>query len=475
MQASISPRRHAAGQLMLTCGGLLVFFLIFAAIPGGSHSQQVREHISNGVGAAHRYLTAQDRQVERFSWHQCLGGAEWGNEGWPFPGVTPVKHRHCHFKNVCVKLLPIDHLRYDTETNYTVGLTYYKSPLLAGGPEIWSTTQSNEEPWLMTDRDHYLLKTESLEPMPKNRRFVKEPTVIMGSFWPQNFGHALGDDSLPAFRLLRQYELVQKDNYYVFHQSCKQRGGDVGCKNERGVMEFLTTKPYQEIGGELFPDADTEVCFADVVMGPNEVTMRRVDERAWPDMIQHMKRQAGIKPNGPIKKHKVVIIEKHGRRTWLNFKEVREHIEKTYGVETILINPAAMTVKEQMALLDATTVLVTPPGGASFSSEFLHKGATAVFAEWWSERDQRSYPMDQEIYTWNADLHPLFYPLTRYDLTLDRSAIHPDVLAKNTDEVLWQGWSNVTINLPRLDVYLRAAFVHSSQAIGIKLPPGLLA
>ncbi|GAA6039153.1 hypothetical protein JCM8097_000437, partial [Rhodosporidiobolus ruineniae] len=69
------------------------------------------------------------------------------------------------------------------------------------------------------------------------------------------------------------------------------------------------------------------------------------------------------------------------------------------------------------------------------------------------------------------NLHPLFYPLTRSDLTLDRAALDPQTLAANDEVALWQGWANVTINLSRLDVFLRDAFEYSGRTMGVGGPP----
>lgn len=209
---------------------------------------------------------------------------------------------------------------------------------------------------------------------------------------PHNYGHAVGDDLYPSFRLLRQFDLVRSDNHYVYHQSCEERGGWIGCRNAEELHRAVTSKPYQKLGGELFPDLETTTCFADVVMGTSQLSMRHVDERAWPEMVDHMKRIT-LPKRKKVQKHKVVVIEKHGRRTWLNYPEVREHIEAKYGVETLLLNPADYTVAEQLALFDETTVLVTPPGGVSFSSPFLRKSAVAIYVEWWSEEHGRSFPV----------------------------------------------------------------------------------
>ncbi|GAA5820822.1 hypothetical protein JCM11251_001830 [Rhodosporidiobolus azoricus] len=478
-------RRDAAYQMFLTAGGFLLFVSLFALWHGASSgSGGLREAVTSRWEGGKAYLfrtsaSSNEATLSHYSWHQCIGGAEWGNEGRPFAG-RGIHTRRCHFKNVCVRLLPLDAsvgLKWDTDTNTTIELTYYKNPLLVGGTKIWSTTQGgDEESWLMTDRDHNLTTKTVFEEVPKELKKVETPTVLMGSFWPHNFGHAIGDDLFPAFRLLRQFNLLRPDNYYAFHQSCDFRGGEIGCKNAEAVTSALTTRPYQKLGGELFPNTEEAVCFADLVMGPNALTMRVADERAWPDMITRMKENFGLRPlKSPLKKHKVVVIEKHGRRTWLNYEEVREHIEETYGVETLLVNPAELTIEEQIRLLDQTTVLVTPPGGVSFSSPFLHEGAAAIYVEYWDTTHERSFPMDQEVYTWNPSLHALFYPLARADLSLNRTALDPVTLSHfvNDEMGLWQGYSNVRINLDRLDVYLRDAFVHTSRSIGVGLPPGL--
>ncbi|GAA6034785.1 hypothetical protein JCM8097_001168 [Rhodosporidiobolus ruineniae] len=403
-------KQEAAYHLFVTCAGALVFFSLFALWHAGSSpsssspsSTGVRGAVSGSWAASKAFFSPSRSSTPRYSLHQCLGGATWDNSGHPFPGAGS-KTRRCHFQNVCARLLPLDApgMKWDTDTNTTIELTYYRDPRLGGGSTIWSTeTRESEEPWLMTDRDHYLTVREVYGEMPREKELVEPPTVLMGAFWPANFGHALGDDLLPAFRLLQLFSLLRPDNYYAFHQSCLSRGGHDGCRNARALHALVTSQPYEQLGGALFPDTVGQTCFADLVLGPNELTMRHPTGRTWVDLADWMKSRIDL-PVGsmkkPLKKHKVVIIEKHGRRTWLNYAEVRKHVEETYGVEALLVDPATLSVEDQLRLFDGTTVLVTPPGGVSFSSLFLREGAAAVMVEWWDEGQQRSFPMDQEVY-----------------------------------------------------------------------------
>ena len=46
-----------------------------------------------------------------------------------------------------------------------------------------------------------------------------------------------------------------------------------------------------------------------------------------------------------------------------------------------LVDPAALSVPAQILELASATVIISPPGGISFSAMFLSRGASAIFAE----------------------------------------------------------------------------------------------
>jgi hypothetical protein len=111
-------------------------------------------------------------------------------------GNNAGARRHCHFKNVCARLLPL--ASPDTKEKETIELTYFKPPYLVGGPQIWSTSQKVEDPWVKTDRDHSLRKVDVYEPMPEDARYVKEPTVLTGSFWVRVLSSLLPEEGTGA-------------------------------------------------------------------------------------------------------------------------------------------------------------------------------------------------------------------------------------------------------------------------------------
>lgn len=131
-------------------------------------------------------LLGKTKDVDRYSWHQCIGGSEYDNSG-NWIGTYAAMQRKCHFKNVCVRLLPYANDAQgppnDRMNNETIEMTYFQPPALIGGPRIWSTSQNDGDAWLKTDRDHFLRKVNAYEPMPTDVRYVTEPTVVSGSFW----------------------------------------------------------------------------------------------------------------------------------------------------------------------------------------------------------------------------------------------------------------------------------------------------
>jgi len=94
-------------------------------------------------------------------------------------------------------------------------------------------------------------------------------------------------------------------------------------------------------------------------------------EGSWTPFVAEIKTHLGLDVNYLPKRQKITLFYKDGRRTILNYDEMKQHLERRFRVEVEIVNPAIYTLPEQVRMLQDTTVVVSPCGGISFSSVFL--------------------------------------------------------------------------------------------------------
>jgi len=79
---------------------------------------------------------------------------------------------------------------------------------------------------------------------------------------------------------------------------------------------------------------------------------------------------------------RIVVIEKVGRRCFINHLEVVEHLRRTFGNKAIIEshNLATLSSYQQIQMFSRTHILISPFGSASYSSIFLPDFATLIVA-----------------------------------------------------------------------------------------------
>lgn len=220
-----------------------------------------------------------------------------------------------------------------------------------------------------------------------------------------------------------------------------------------------------------FWGTDGRVCFEQLLVGSRTLGMGFPSENAWEPFINLIKHHYGHPTTYHPRKQKISIIFKHGRRTFTNYDQLRVHLERKFqGVEVEVIEPAVLEIEAQIRAVRDTTVIVSPCGGVSFTAMFLSPGVSAVFAEYvtssscapltccsyWDSVNNQSAQMEKHIFAYQSSLTSFSYPVEFNDLSWDDSKIFPLFLLEEHHALKMRDWTNVTINLERMEHHVYA-------------------
>lgn len=125
----------------------------------------------------------------------------------------------CHFKNIGIQLTgePVnpDHPKSNVAQSFKL-LYYRPAEMKADGdtpnsvpPIYWHERFKSAGPWARFASPTGAAVIPLVlygDGIPENAFWsTSENTVFTGSFWPENYGHALGDDFFPIYRLAKQF------------------------------------------------------------------------------------------------------------------------------------------------------------------------------------------------------------------------------------------------------------------------------
>jgi hypothetical protein len=222
------------------------------------------------------------------------------------------------------------------------------------------------------------------------------------------------------------------------------------------------------------------ICFDQLMAGGN---MRRfVHYMAWHNhghepMLFGLRNRILKHHNIPTDKlpqeHRIVITNKTVS-DWLkkdgvarvrgiyNLQEVVDYVRSHYpNVKTDVVEWHKLTMMEQLALMQSTTLFITCPGGASMLLPFLPEGAHAIitdylenYAYWHGTHPGESTSMEAPF--WNHWPHVKKH----YYQVFEKSDIVPNDPSKGLDDegMMWRDDTSVIVNLDRLGRMIDAAF-----------------
>ncbi|KAK4049306.1 hypothetical protein OIV83_004243 [Microbotryomycetes sp. JL201] len=385
-----------------------------------------------------------------------------GTEGTANPLETK-----CRFRNVCLELLDLPEHRAmldaDVKNNPEyVRLSYYRPDWLAEAPLYWFKGYAKDGPWSRVDWAGTLKPTLVSGTVPPDSLWSPaETTILTEAWWPENFGHALGDDYLPVYRLAQYFDRFDSARLSViFHPSCQDRGSpgeerDRGCSHHLEISNLLLDTPIIDANSSALFRKKGPVCFKELLVGTGGVRMGFPAEgHVWSDFASTIKKRSGIDPSYLPGKQRITIMYKARKRTFTNYDELVQSLRDRFNVEVELLDPNELSLTDQLAVLSRTTVLVSPCGGISFSAAFLPPGASAVFSDYWDTRANRSFSMEKYIFTQMSDLTSFYYTVDKKDVSVDIENVWSG--DRDNEWIVYRNYADVTIDLERMELYVLA-------------------
>ncbi|KAK4047101.1 hypothetical protein OIO90_006303 [Microbotryomycetes sp. JL221] len=395
-------------------------------------------------------------------------------------GVSNPVDNKCRFRNVCLELLPLPQNRAmldadkDNAPEYAK-LYYYRPSWLKQAPLYWFKGYAHKEPWSRIDWAGTLKPTIMDDFVPVDSWWSTAPTTILTeAWWPENFGHALGDDYLPIYRLAKYFDQFDsKDLSVIFHPSCHDRGspGDEmnrGCSHHQEMSNLLFDLPTIDLNSSsLFKKEGSKLCFRQLLIGTGGLRMGTPAEASvWTGFAETIKERARVRTNVLPSKQRISIMFKPRKRTLKNYDALEQHLKDRFQIEVKILDPNQLSLTEQLQELQQTTVLVSPCGGISFSATFLPRGASAVFVDYWDTRYNRSFSMEKYVFTQMSHLSSYYYTVEKKDVSYDIEDVWWG--DRENEWIIYRNYADVTINLRRMEDYVLAALAQAEVALDLR-------
>ncbi|POY75532.1 hypothetical protein BMF94_1435 [Rhodotorula taiwanensis] len=402
-----------------------------------------------------------------YSSNNCIGKAHFGPE---------LDATRCHFQNVCIELQkPVRPQQWDYAKDWkpeqSVNMTYYRPATARDTPHYSDRKHEITKPWVRLHTDNYLIPHVVYEPLPADSVWSPaEHAILQESFWPENFGHSMGDDFFSAFHLAQSFGIWDRsDIQMIMHPACWDRGyKERGCAHHAEFAPYILDRPFETFNSTLFASqAGGRVCFRNLYTGMRRFGTGFPSENILPPFVGELRDTAGLERSPRPRRQRITVFLKHGRRVFLNNEALVEHLRRRFDVEVDLMDPAELSISEQLAYLQDTTVLVSPCGGLSYGGLFLPKGSSMVVADYWHMEDKvynDTMPMEPFVFANNNDVTTYYYPLEWKDVQMDESVV-PSWEGKG-DFIHYRNWANVTINLHRMSTYVYSALLTAEVSQG---------
>lgn len=103
---------------------------------------------------------------------------------------------------------------------------------------------------------------------------------------PTNWGHALGDDFFPIYRLAKSLNRWDREDLgVILDPSCRDRGQPMeaagGCEHHEEISELLLDRPIESRHSALWPSDGASLCFEELLVGTTNLAMGHGSEGMW--------------------------------------------------------------------------------------------------------------------------------------------------------------------------------------------------
>ncbi len=396
--------------------------------------------------------------------------------------------RTCHFKNVCWDLRESTLVYFHDPAHQPPHFTSENAPFF--GKNIEQTLLLRR---VEAGRDYALPFRWTTEPFPReNGTIVYHPVniaILFVSFWAENFGHAILDDIMPAFILLRLFGLDRAPKSDVQLLTPNALVEAVKHPTERRRAEqFISTftpvvsdhEPTSIQDMKLNPNA-TLLCFKHMLAGHGSLGLqfdrgRNIDafaSRTIATMLTNANPSQQKRIESVPSRHKMCFLEKgeNARRRVLNRDELvqgwRREFTKTHDVVVIEPNQLGNDHAEHVATAHECTVIITPWGGVSFFALFARKDTTVIFLSYWDMNLNKAVNFEVEaLWRYQRRIMPLQYHVSKDEVELMEEfpdTIHQDDLFRR-----YMDWHSLRLNETRINYVVDVAIKNSLHLIPIK-------
>jgi len=307
--------------------------------------------------------------------------------------------------------------------------------------------------------------------------------VAFRSFWAENFGHALGDDIMPAYSLMKAFRLVTDDVQLLTIGPCcdilvpyhGMDGYERAKRNLHNMTKLISRYTFADTSTEAFfskraPDAANALtqkrytCMRHLLAGHAKLGIGFDRDFAWSSFVEAaLSRARGMWPEawhalGPLDpgRRLIVVVKKEGRRQVLNHDALVAGLRDSFSsdpvkqsllgsVDVLSVDPASLSLAEQIALCQRADLVITPCGGISFFASFLQQGKAAIFIGYWDTHSKRSENMEGFLWRYVTRQHAFFYNVKKEEIT-----VLPPGDATRAKWSDYRDYGAVTVNVDRM-------------------------
>ena len=463
--------------------GCCLMWIAFQLVGGSSSCEQRYSTESSDAAASDRPLVVpHGSSRQRFSSYDCLAGHS-------TPGLEGVRDstvhsRMCLFRDVC-----LDRQRQ---------LFYYSDPALPPEPlRVDSAIHTAFPPRLVNLRRYlpagqpgtghaFFTAHLTRSAIPADAVWAAASAhALYHQFWPENFGHVLGDDVYPVWQQLRRFGVSEpRDVQVLGWLPCEYSGKDDGsrqraCDNTHGLFQTISDRPWQHVDAffaahhaNASGDADDAalVCVEQLVVG-HGLNGMYWQGRDWPLFIDHVTRHFAPDTRATRPQQlSILVTRKTNRRRIVNFDAVVAYLRRAFDVPVDVWEPHTLPFEEQVRRVRSYPVLVTPCGGISFVSPFMAAGSSAVYVDFFDARWNTTAPMEEYVWQHDPRLARYHYHIRRDDIRgLDEEAMRRDgVEAAGWDEKrLWRNYPLLHVEPVRMAYFVMHALRRAATRLGL--------